>query len=162
MTARDPFAAEVCPACKPKRDAMRLARAEDHRSCARLTARVKELEAEVASLRRHDGGRVTVRGAYSCADEHAWVQGNDPIFQVCNRCPAERVMPLAKVEQLAEGTRDEKAARCGACKVPCAVTSQHGLCGMCESERRCRCPPGVFMPTSLASRRCATCGGART
>lgn len=107
-------------------DAMRRARAEDEKTCARLTARVKELEAEVAKLRSFSSGKVTVRGSYSCAGEHTWVQGNDPEFQGCNRCPAERTTPLA---QIAEGTRNEVAEhRCPRCFTP---QLSPGPCGPC-------------------------------
>jgi hypothetical protein len=62
------------------------------------------------------------------------------------------------VGPLAEGTRDEKAARCAGCGVPCAVTSSHGMCVACELERRCVCPPVApqYAPTGT---RCWQCGG---
>jgi hypothetical protein len=74
MTGRDASALQC------QLDAMRLARAEDAKTCARLTARVKELEAEVARWRANNRADVAIA--------------------------------------LAEGTRDEKAARCAGCLVP--------------------------------------------
>jgi hypothetical protein len=56
--------------------------------------------------------------------------------------------------------RDEMAARCGACKVPCAVTSQYGMCGMCEEQRKCKCPPVATQYASTGP-RCWQCGGRR-
>jgi hypothetical protein len=122
MTDRD------ASALQSQLDAMRMARAEDAKTCARLTARVKELEAEVSLVRGYlqeyqDTGRI------------AW-----------NERP------------LAEGTRDEKAARCATCKVPCAVTSQHGMCAACDLERRCACPPAA-PPYASTGTRCWQCGG---
>jgi hypothetical protein len=113
VTARDPFTADVCPACKPLRDGMKLARAEDHRACARLTARVKELEAEVA--RTHPP--LPVKG---CA---------------CSGCDLIRRAREDEGPVLAEGTRYEKAARCDCrcgCRVP--VNRAQRICAKCEKE----------------------------
>jgi hypothetical protein len=83
-------------------DAMRMARAEDAKLCARLTARVAELEEEVAQLGR---------------DRDAL----DPFAS-------------ERAAKLAEGTRDETAARCSCCRVPAAAYDHLGRCGMCASE----------------------------
>ena len=135
--------------------AMRAARDEDAKTCARLTARVKELERRESAVRDI---LLTVHASHlaphGALGKIASVVGFDP--DTWSRYRSSQEAPI-----LAEGTRDETATRCQLCKVPCAVTSQHGLCGMCEEQRKCRCPPGVFMPTSLGSRRCSTCGGAR-
>jgi hypothetical protein len=99
MTDRD--ATEL----KIQLDAMRMARAEDAKTCARLTARVKELEAEVASLRH--------------ARDHWLAKAGEQ---------ADAVMRAHAM--LAEGTRDEKAARCAGCLVP--VQEGAILCAGCE------------------------------
>jgi hypothetical protein len=94
-------------------DAMRAARAEDAKACARLTARVKELEAEVASL------------------AHArdyWVAKAGELAEAT----------MAAHGMLAEGTRDETAARCAGCEVPVddADHLTRGHCGVCAGGAR--------------------------
>jgi hypothetical protein len=103
MTDRD------ASALQSQLDAMRLARAEDHKTCARLTARVKELEAEVDSLK------------------HA---GDHWIAEAAGQ--ADAVMRAHGM--LAEGTRDEKAERCDDCGVPLPGARLGSLslyCGTC-------------------------------
>jgi hypothetical protein len=117
VTTADPFTADVCPACKPKRDAMSMARAEDHRSCARLTARVKELEAEVARWRTET--RAPPLPIAGCT---------------CHACEVLRRHQM-EARRFAEGTRDEKAARCAGCLVPV----DDGLI-VCAACRRAEAP----------------------
>jgi hypothetical protein len=93
-------------------DAMRMARAEDHRSCARLTARVKELEAEVASL-KHAKDWWMGKTA-ECAD--AVLRAGKPSDG--ERMEALTALLEADKAKLAEGTRDETVRRCTRCNCP--------------------------------------------
>jgi hypothetical protein len=89
-------------------EAMRLVRAEDHRACARLAARVKELEAEVASLAN--------------ARDH-WMAKAGEL--------AEATMSAHGM--LAEGTREEKVNRCDVCAVPVSSIAAR-RCGACDRK----------------------------
>jgi len=95
-------------------DAMRLAREQDHKECARLTARAKELETIL-----RDGHSVTRH-----VDTHgicAW------------RRHVERVVGQVRDEapRLADGTRDEEAMRCILCRTP---IERGDLCRPCRMD----------------------------
>jgi hypothetical protein len=115
-------------------DAMRMARAEDAKTCARLTARVKELEAEVAQ-------------AKSDLDVHRWAIHDSGILDGDN-VSLKRLMVEALRRKgyefssgytgLADGTRDEKAARCWVCSVP--IPNGANRCAL--HVRVNSCPPG--------------------
>ncbi len=91
-------------------DAMRLARAEDAKTCARLTARVKELEVEAASLKH--------------ARDHWIAEAGEQ---------SDAVMRAHRM--LAEGTRDEKVNRCDVCAVPVSNLAAR-RCDACDRGYR--------------------------
>jgi hypothetical protein len=107
MTDRDASALQC------QLDAMRLARAEDAKTCARLTARVKELEAEVE--RTHPP--LPVKG---CS---------------CGGCDLIRRAREDEQPKLAEGTRDEKVNRCDVCAVPVSNLAAR-RCDACDRGYR--------------------------
>ena len=94
-------------------DAMRLARAEDHKACARLTARVKELE-KAADLVRDilctvHPSHLAPHGALGRIAEAV---SFDPAAYERYRSG------YGGAREFAEGTRDEKSERCDDCGVP--------------------------------------------
>lgn len=94
---------------KSQLDAMRLVRAEDHRACARLAARAKELEAEVASLAN--------------ARDYWMAKAGEQAGAV-----------MRAHGMLAEGTRDGKARRCQRCYVP--IGDSDTWCAGCDGRGR--------------------------
>ena len=91
---------------KVELDAMRLARAEDAKLCARLEARVKQLEGEVASLKH--------------SRDHWLAEAGEQ---------ADAVMRAHGM--LAEGTRYETTERCDDCGVPMPGPRRRGLHLLC-------------------------------
>jgi hypothetical protein len=125
---------------KVELDAMRIARRADHKECARLTARVAELEQEVARLQTAPPGVwgalieavSKLRGRWSYADDCDHKRSSCEEIGCFGSIFRAYEAAVREPTRLAEGTRDETAERrCADCDVPIEIG---WVCRACGAE----------------------------